>query len=587
MQNKEYMQWWREARFGMMIHWGLYSVPGGEWNGRRQKHIGEWIMSEFHIPIAEYERLAAEFNPVAFDADQWARLASRAGMKYLIITAKHHDGFAMYHSKCDPYNIVDATPFGRDPMTELAAACRKHGVKLCFYYSQSLDWHELGGGGFDAEQPNFEMSWCNNWDFQGVQKSDFDDYFERKVKPQVTELLTGYGPIGAIWFDCPFTISLEQSQELYELVKSLQPECIINNRLGNGLGDYGSFGDNQMSGKVMAGDWETVATLNDTWGYKSFDTNWKPAQDVLALLTGSASKNVNYVLNIGPTGEGVFPLASIEVLNGLGDWMEPNSESIHGTMPTPFLNGPTGMYITQKPGRLYLHMQHPHERLSLSGLRNSVNRVYLLQEPGLDLMFCQQNDPASGLKLLTVEVPHMAESMICPVLVVEIDGMADIDNVITQQSDGTITLPSASAQIDNTGVEASCEASLCPMGAVVNWFSPKTSLSWDFVVSDAGVYELSMISTGLHHSNPWAGGHKVRLQVADAVITAVVQLDELIDDVAARYYTQAVSVLGRLSIDTPDRHQLTLSAEEIQENNGVGLAVMSVSLRKVEHGEVS
>ncbi len=581
MKNKEYMQWWREARFGMMIHWGLYSVLGGEWKGQRQKNIGEWIMSEFRIPIAEYEQLAAEFNPVAFDADQWARLASRAGMKYLIITAKHHDGFAMYHSKCDPYNIVDATPFGRDPMAELAEACQKHGVKLCFYYSQSLDWHEFGGGGFDAEQPNFEMSWCNNWDFQDVQKSDFDEYFERKVRPQVTELLTGYGPIGAIWFDCPFTISLEQSQQLYELVKSLQPDCIINNRLVNGLGDYGSFGDNQISGQVMEGDWETVATLNDTWGYKSFDTNWKSAEDVLALLSGSASKNVNYVLNIGPTCEGVFPPVSIDVLDDLGDWMELNSESIHGTLPTPFFDSPKGVSITQKPGKLYLHLHHMPKTLSLNGLHNTVKRAYLLHEPGVDLVFQQEIDPASGQKRLAVEVPDMPQSVMCPVLTVEFDGLAEVDNVITQQPDGTITLPAASAQIDNTGVEPGTEASVCPVGAVVNWFSPKTSLSWDFMVSEAGVYELSMISTGLHHSNPWAGGHKVRLQVGDAVITAVVQQDELIDDVAARYYTQAVSVLGRLTIDSPGRHQLTLIAEDIQYNNGVGLAVMSVSLRKV------
>ncbi|MHB1462563.1 MAG: alpha-L-fucosidase [Armatimonadota bacterium] len=581
MKNKEYMQWWREARFGMMIHWGLYSVLGGEWKGQRQKNIGEWIMSEFRIPIAEYEQLAAEFNPVAFDADQWARLASRAGMKYLIITAKHHDGFAMYHSKCDPYNIVDATPFGRDPMAELAEACQKHGVKLCFYYSQSLDWHEFGGGGFDAEQPNFEMSWCNNWDFQCVRKRDFDDYFDRKVIPQVTELLTGYGPVGAIWFDCPFTISLEQSQQLYELVKSLQPDCIVNSRLGNGLGDYGSFGDNQISGQVMEGDWETVATLNDTWGYKSFDTNWKSAEDVLALLTGSASMNVNYVLNIGPTGEGMFPSASIDVLNGLGDWMELHSESIHGTLPTPFLDSPRGVTVTQKPGKLYLHMHQPLKRLSLNGLHNTVKRAYLLHEPGVDLVFQQKTDSASGQKRLAVELPDMPQSVMCPVLAVEFDGLAEVDNVITQQPDGTITLPAASARIDNTGVEASSVASIGSMGAVVNWYSPNTSLSWDFMVSEAGVYELSMITTGLHHSNPWTGGHKVRLQVGDAVISAVVQQDELIDDVAARYYTQAVSVLGRLTIDSPGRHQLTLIAEDIQFNNGVGLAVMSVSLRKV------
>lgn len=581
MQNKEYMQWWREAKFGMIIHWGLYSALGGEWNGRRQQNIGEWIMSEFCIPVAEYEQLAAGFNPSAFDADAWAALASSAGMKYLIITAKHHDGFAMYHSKCDPYNIVDATPFGRDPMAELAEACAKHGVKLCFYYSQSLDWHERGAGGFDYGHPNFEMSWCNNWDFHDVQLSEFAEYLERKVQPQLTELLTQYGPIGAIWFDCPLTINAEQSQQLYDLVKSLQPDCIINSRLGNGLGDYGSLGDNEISGQVMDGDWETVATLNDTWGYKSFDSNWKSAEDVLALLTNSASKNVNYVLNIGPTGEGLFPQGSVDVLNQLGDWMAVNVESIHATLPTPFKSNPSSVSITQMAGMLYLHLHCPQSTIQLSGLRNTVKRAYLLHDPGTELAFRQHTDPATGLRSLTVDISDTAKSAVIPVLALEIDGLAQVENMIAQQPDGTIYLPVSAAQIENSDAEASSKASVCPMGAVANWYSSQTSLSWDFTVQSGGTYQVSTISTGLYHSNPWLGGHRVRVELGDDNLTATMQQDGVVDDVSARYYTQAISILGHVMIREVGIHRLSLYGEDIQYNGGVGLAVMAVSLRLV------
>ncbi len=254
MGHDDRMQWWREARFGMIIHWGLYAIPAGEWQGRQMDYIGEWLQSRFRIPKTEYEQLTAQFNPTGFNADEWVRLAKRAGMKYLIFTAKHHDGFAMYHSEADRYNITEATPFARDPLLELAAACQKYGVKLCVYYSQALDWHEPDAGGGDAGNDNYGMSWGNDWDFPEQATKDFSRYFEKKVKPQLRELLTRYGPLGLIWFDCPFTITRAQCEELAEMVRSLQPDCITNSRLGNGLGDYGSLGDNMIPAGCLSGD---------------------------------------------------------------------------------------------------------------------------------------------------------------------------------------------------------------------------------------------------------------------------------------------------------------------------------------------
>ena len=262
------MAWWREAKFGMFIHWGLYAVPAGRWHEKPIPGIGEWIMNYVQIPIPEYEKLAQQFNPVKFNADEWVGIAKDAGMKYIVITAKHHDGFAMFASKASAYNIVDATPWHRDPMKELAAACRRHGLRLCFYYSHAQDWHEPDAVG-------------NVWDFpkekdQKGPKEGFDDYMARKALPQVRELLTQYGPIGLIWYDTPHRITEPQSRQFVDLVRQLQPDCLVNSRVGYNLGDYGSEGDNAIPDGARPGDWETPATINDTWGFKSYDDNWRP-----------------------------------------------------------------------------------------------------------------------------------------------------------------------------------------------------------------------------------------------------------------------------------------------------------------------
>lgn len=593
--NRHFMQWWREARFGMMIHWGLYSLPAGEWKGRRMDYIGEWVMSRFRIPIAEYALLARSFQPAAFDAERWAALAARAGMKYLIVTAKHHDGFAMYASACDPYNVVEATPFGRDPLSELVAACRRHGVRPCVYYSQALDWHERGGGGFDAGAPNHGgMSWCNDWDFSGVGRHDFDDYFERKAKPQVTELLTRYGPLGAIWFDTPHTMTAAQSRDLYDLVKTLQPECVINSRLGNGLGDYGSLNDNEIGGQPMPGDWETVATLNDTWGYKSFDHNWKSAADVLNLLARSASRNVNFVLNIGPDGNGAFPESSVGILEQIGDWMREHAESVHATGPTPFCSEPAGVSATRRPGRVYLHLRDVPDVVRISGLRNTVRRASLLSRPEVELRVRQVDRPEVDCSTVSVEIPPQARAALLPVLVLDIDGPADVCDTPVQQPDGTLTLPAAGATIhgpDGTAAGASWRigedgqaagvgngVTVGAMGAVLNWLDPRVHLTWRFQMLAAGTYRVKIVSTHLHYLAPWQGGHRVRLRLGGETVTGVMRGDEVVNDVSARYHAQAVSVIGDIAIDRPGPQELALHAEEIRANDGVGLAVMAVVL---------
>ena len=318
MTNRE---WFKQAQFGMMIHWGLYSLPAGEWKGRRMEDIGEWAQEYFRIPNAEYARLASAFNPIMFNADEWVDLAIDAGMKYMVFTSKHHDGFAMFKSEVSKYNIVDATPFGRDVTAELAEACYKKGLKFGLYYSQDLDWSHPHGGGYTAGKTwcGDKAYWTNNWDFPDDDKKDFAICFEEKIKPQVTEILTKYGELCLIWFDVPFTISRDQTDELYNLVKKYQPDCLVNSRIGNGYGDYVSAGDNEIpDDDKSAMLYETPATLNDTWGYKAFDTNWKSAERIIEIKNHLAVRGANYLLNVGPDYLGRIPAPSADILREVG-----------------------------------------------------------------------------------------------------------------------------------------------------------------------------------------------------------------------------------------------------------------------------
>lgn len=330
MNNHE---WFRQAKYGMMAHWGLYSLLAGEYRGRRVNDYAEWIQSFMPIPNAEYEQLAGIFNPVYFNADEWMRLAKECGMKYFVFTSKHHDGFAMFHSKADQYNIVDATPFGRDVVAELGEACYKHGLKFGLYYSQELDWHHPHGGGYDQFVPCSGISWDNSWDYPDRSRKDFSICFEEKIKPQVKEILTGYGDLCLIWFDVPHTISKAQSLELNALVKHYQPDCLINSRIGNGAYDYVSLGDNEYPTEFKPdetldpnslhgfkvspyGLYETAGTLNSSWGFKYYDQNWITSDEIIERRNRLNGMGVNYLLNVGPDGLGRIPSFSAEALRG-------------------------------------------------------------------------------------------------------------------------------------------------------------------------------------------------------------------------------------------------------------------------------
>ncbi len=403
------IRWWREARYGLFIHWGLYSVLAGEWKGWQTPNIGEWIMHDGKIPVADYEKIAGQFNPARFDAREWVRLAKDAGMKYVTITAKHHDGFAMYHSHCSPYNIVDATPFRRDPMVDLARACRDAGLKLCFYYSQVQDWHEKDAVG-------------NTWDWPDEKGKDYARYFETKCKPQVRELLTQYGDIGMIWFDTPMNVELKHSRELYRFVKEIQPSCLVNGRIGNQCGDYINTGDNLIPSLPLDRDWEIPATLNDTWGYKSFDHNWKSAEKIARLLVTINGRGGNYLLNVGPTAEGVIPEPSVRILREVGRWVTANGEAIYGTKPAPVLPYDPSSWggVTFKPGRLFLHVFDWPHRLTIHGLANTVTTVRLLSDPSAALSWRIVLNKSQKQHRLVIDRPERVPDTIATVVEVRL-----------------------------------------------------------------------------------------------------------------------------------------------------------------------
>src|SRR5437868_348490 len=322
------LAWFKQAKYGMFIHWGLYAIPAGEWKGQHPLGLGEWIMNRAKIPVKEYEQLTRQWNPTKFNADAWVQLAQDAGMKYIVITSKHHDGFALFNSKVSQYNVVAATPFKRDILKELAAACQKHNMPLGFYYSQSQDWHEPGGAG-------------NDWDFGpdlGPDKKelkDYDGYLRGKAEPQVRELLTSYGPVALIWFDPPRMMTPERAQRFAGILRTLQPKTPIDGRLGASV-DYVSTGDNVIPSGVQKEYWEVPATTNHTWGFRKDDQDWKSPGEITFKLVDIVSKGGNYLLNVGPMSNGLIPQASQDNLRTVGRWLKANGEAVYGAGPSPW-----------------------------------------------------------------------------------------------------------------------------------------------------------------------------------------------------------------------------------------------------------
>jgi len=368
------MDWWRKARFGMFIHWGLYAVPAGEWGGKT--NYAEWIRESAHIPVKQYDEFVQQFNPVKFDAKAWAKMAHDAGMRYLVITSKHHDGFNMFDSKYTDFKVTN-TPFHRDPIKELAKAVRSEGLKFCLYHS-IMDWHNpdyLPRRGWEAAD----------------RPADGADYnrFLQYLRNDVQQIIKDYAPLGVVWFDGEWENTWKEpyGSELYALCRTTDPKVIVNNRVGHSrdrqLGDYSTPEQTIPATGLPGVDWETCMTMNDNWGYNSHDHNYKSLKVLIHDLVDIASKGGNLLLNVGPTAEGLFPPEAIDRLNGIGAWMKVNHDSIYDTTASVFPSlswGRCTVRAGSSRSKLFLHVfDWPTDgKLVVPGFGNNVRSARIL-----------------------------------------------------------------------------------------------------------------------------------------------------------------------------------------------------------------
>jgi len=479
-QRDQRMKWWRDAKFGLFIHWGVYAVPAGIYKGEPVKGIGEWIMRNAEIPVTEYRAFAKQFNPIKYQPEAWAKLAREAGMRYVVITSKHHDGFALFPTAVSDWDVVDATPYGKDLLAPLAKAVRKQGLKFGCYYSQSQDWTNPGGA-------KARLKEGEGWDER--HKGDYDDYLKKIAVPQTREILTRY-PLDILWWDTPVWMTAERAAPLYALL-ALRPGIITNNRLGGGYsGDTDTPEQHIPATGIPGRDWEVCMTMNDTWGYKSDDHNWKSTKDLIQKLADIVSKGGNFLLNVGPTAEGEIPLASVQRLKAIGSWMKVNRQAIYGTTASPFHKlvwGRCTKKIHANGTTLYLHVfDWPQDgQLVLPGLKNSVKSARVLAT-GQTATVVKHS--AGVLLKLAGPAPDPINSIV----VVEIDGEPEVEsNMPVESAEGMVDLPAEMADIHNPGYGE--HATLSGKGAetfIANWQDNRAKLNWVFKLQKPGRFRI-------------------------------------------------------------------------------------------------
>jgi len=432
--NAKRGQLFRVGHYAMFVHFGLYSNIANQWKGKTYYGIGEWIMNEHMagIPVDEYRATAKDFNPVNFDAKAIAKLAKDAGMKYIVITSKHHDGFAMYHSKVNKFNIVDATPFGRDPLKELAQACKEKGIGLGFYYSQNQDWTEPGGNnGPKTDESGNTIT--------------YDEYFKNKCIPQVQEITTNYGPIEVVWFDTPMDMPKKYAQQLVDLVHKNQPHAFVSGRVGYGLGDYMTLGDSEVPVMNVEGLWESVDVTNDSWGFASYDENWKSPKEILNNLISTVARGGTYMLNIGPKPDGSVPEQAAMSLKSAGEWLKKYPQVVYGAEPSPWRHALPWGDVTAKGDKLFLAVYKwpANGTLYLPGLKTDITGAKLLKGNTSSTISFKKNETCVDFSL-----PAQSPENLISVVELTLKGKAVVDTTLGIDPSINTIIPANFAKVE-------------------------------------------------------------------------------------------------------------------------------------------
>lgn len=491
--HEQRIQWWRNAKFGMFIHWGVYSLPGGEWKGKKVSGYAEHLMRKEKIPRAEYLELAHKFNPVKFNAEEWVKNAKNAGMNYMIITAKHHDGFAMYDSKVSDYNVVKQTAWKHDPMADLSAACKKYGLKFGFYYSHAFDWEhpDAPGNDWDYKNPGGDLNLFGGREWYDLHPDlliKAQHYVDEKAIPQIKELLTKYHP-DILWFDTPQKLPLSENIKILKAIRETDQNVVVNGRLvrfaNSNFGDYKNTADRPAEFYPVTGDWEAIPTTNESYGYHKFDSSHKPVSHFIRLIANAASRGGNLLMNIGPMGTGEMDPKDVNILKGIGKWIDKNRESIYKTFPSSLPLQSWGV-TTLKDNKIYLHIFNwpPDGRLVVGGIKSKINKAYLLTDPqkkSLKINFLHTED-------VNISVPRQAPDTMNTVIVLDMKGRIETDSIRFVQSNLPTRLLAFDATLTGKGFgfgDGKANAYY-----VDGWKTKDQKISWTFRINDPTTFKI-------------------------------------------------------------------------------------------------
>lgn len=529
----ERLRWFREAKFGMFIHWGIYSILGR----------GEWVMYNEKIQVNEYEKLVEQFNPTNYNPREWVALARDAGMRYITVTTKHHDGFCMFDSDLTDYDCM-STPAKRDFIGELVEACREAGLRILFYYSL-LDWHH----------PDYLPRRPWETSVRPATGANFGGYVEYMFG-QIKELCTKYGKIDGIWFDGGWEHGPDEwgSERLIGMIRELQPEAIVNDRAGI-PGDFET--PEQYVPEVPPQEgrraWETCMTINDNWGYHAEDQNYKPVSKLIRTLVDIVSKGGNLLLNVGPRPDGTIQPEFVSRLRAMGVWLKENGEAIYGTEPSPFRRTPWGG-CTVKENNVYLHLfEYPADPLIIDGLKNKVLKAYLLKD-GTPVSFRQD-----GISVI-LELPPTIPDPYDTVVVLEVEGKPEAENVLRQGRDGSIELQARDAELHGSLIRYESGHGRDNIGF---WTTTDDYVTWDLIVEKGGTFFVHIT----YSCDRGAGGSEYLLEIGGSRIRGVVRETGGWD----KFGSERV---GRMNL-VPGRHRVLFKAL-----SKPGYAVMN--LRKIE-----